>query len=127
MSLGADSRYCDHICRDFAQSRSQWISYADRRRIYEEDSWTCQICGELTSKVFDSNNLWSPTLDHVIPRSKGGSDDRSNLRTAHLWCNSLRGDGGEYSDAEIREVRGIRFGDVTVDKELLLMPYDERT
>ena len=81
----------------------------------------------MTSKVFDSNNLWSPTLDHVIPRSKGGSDDRSNLRTAHLWCNSLRGDGGEYSDAEIREVRGIRFGDVTVDKELLLMPYDERT
>jgi 5-methylcytosine-specific restriction endonuclease McrA len=32
------------------------------------------------------------TADHVIPRSKGGSDSLSNLRPAHQGCNSLRGD-----------------------------------
>jgi len=32
------------------------------------------------------------TADHLIPRSKGGSDDLRNLRPAHHGCNSLRGD-----------------------------------
>lgn len=33
------------------------------------------------------------TADHVIPRSKGGSDDvETNLRPAHHGCNSVRGD-----------------------------------
>ncbi|MBM7052226.1 HNH endonuclease signature motif containing protein [Rothia sp. ZJ1223] len=31
------------------------------------------------------------TADHVIPRSKGGTDDLSNLRPAHHRCNSARG------------------------------------
>lgn len=30
------------------------------------------------------------TADHLIPRSKGGSDDPANLRPAHQGCNSLR-------------------------------------
>jgi len=30
--------------------------------------------------------------DHVVPRSKGGSDERSNLRAAHRSCNRKRGD-----------------------------------
>lgn len=32
------------------------------------------------------------TADHVIPRSRGGSDSTDNTRPAHQGCNSLRGD-----------------------------------
>lgn len=31
------------------------------------------------------------TLEHVIPRSKGGTDDMSNLAISHGKCNNQRG------------------------------------
>lgn len=31
------------------------------------------------------------SVDHVIPRSKGGTNALDNLRPAHLHCNSKRG------------------------------------
>lgn len=31
------------------------------------------------------------TIDHVLPRSRGGSDDLANLRPAHRRCNLSRG------------------------------------
>jgi 5-methylcytosine-specific restriction endonuclease McrA len=33
------------------------------------------------------------TVDHVVPLSKGGSDDDGNVRAAHATCNSRRGAG----------------------------------
>jgi 5-methylcytosine-specific restriction endonuclease McrA len=32
------------------------------------------------------------TIDHIVPVSRGGSDDPSNLQTAHMVCNSAKGD-----------------------------------
>ncbi len=32
------------------------------------------------------------TLDHVMPKSKGGTDALANLRPAHRHCNELKGD-----------------------------------
>lgn len=32
------------------------------------------------------------TADHIVPRSKGGSDELANLRPAHHACNIARGD-----------------------------------
>jgi 5-methylcytosine-specific restriction endonuclease McrA len=40
----------------------------------------CWICGETAT-----------TVDHVIPRSKGGTDADANLLPACLSCNSRRG------------------------------------
>jgi 5-methylcytosine-specific restriction endonuclease McrA len=33
-----------------------------------------------------------PTLDHLIPASKGGTDDPENLKLAHRSCNRAKGD-----------------------------------
>lgn len=62
-----------------------------RLAIYILDGWICQICNEAIDQTAHHNTAWAPTLDHVIPRSHGGSDDPSNLRTAHRYCNSVRG------------------------------------
>ena len=31
------------------------------------------------------------TIDHVIPRSKGGTDRPDNLQLAHARCNKIKG------------------------------------
>lgn len=59
--------------------------------IADRDGWRCHLCGEPVSK---NKTPWArkgPTIDHIIPRSKGGSDDIDNLRLAHRKCNEARG------------------------------------
>lgn len=70
---------------------SGWISKGTRQAIYERDGWVCYLCSE---KVDTSGDPWSdrfPSLDHILPRSLGGTDDESNLATAHRVCNSRKG------------------------------------
>ena len=56
--------------------------FASRHMIYKRDDYECQYCG--TKK-----NL---TIDHVIPRSKGGKDTWNNLVAACTTCNVKKGD-----------------------------------
>lgn len=53
-----------------------------RNSIYARDGHKCQYCGA-TRKL---------TIDHVIPKSKGGSDDWDNLVVACSSCNIKKGD-----------------------------------
>lgn len=62
-----------------------------RLAIYERDDWTCHLCGESTEPDSGLYDDWYPTLDHVIPRSKGGGEGMENLKTCHRWCNLVRG------------------------------------
>lgn len=70
--------------------RSVAISPADRYAIYERDGWTCGICNEAVESGLPNSSPWQATLDHVIPRSRGGGDDAENLRLTHRYCNSVR-------------------------------------
>ena len=53
-----------------------------RALIYKRDNNKCQYCGA-------TKNL---TLDHVIPKSKGGTDTWDNLVVACSSCNTKKGD-----------------------------------
>jgi len=55
-----------------------------RAGIMLRDSYTCQYCGATKSK----HEL---TMDHVFPRSRGGSHDWDNLTTACKPCNHQKG------------------------------------
>jgi 5-methylcytosine-specific restriction endonuclease McrA len=46
---------------------------------------TCWLCG----KAIVEGQRWD--IDHVMPRSQGGTDDMRNLRPAHARCNRSRG------------------------------------
>lgn len=57
-----------------------------RERVREIYGETCWICGRQILEGF--------SVDHVIPRSRGGTDEIENLRPAHGLCNSRRGNRG---------------------------------
>lgn len=110
-SPGRASRYCSRECRYRATGRrpsglsAGWIDPAARLQIYRECEWTCQVCKCETLRLYVSGNPLSPTLDHIVPRAKGGTNDRSNLRLLCAACNSLRGDLTFYTDDEVRALR----------------------
>jgi 5-methylcytosine-specific restriction endonuclease McrA len=60
-------------------------AYQKARAIIQHQATTCWICGG----TFTTAN--PPTADHVIPVASGGTSLLSNLRAAHLSCNSRRG------------------------------------
>lgn len=72
-----------------------WIKREARLKLYERDGWVCQICFESVNKGEWSADPLDPTLDHIMPRSKGGGHEPENLRTAHWVCNGRRGDRTE--------------------------------
>lgn len=57
----------------------------NRINIFLRDDFRCQYCGE----KFTTNEL---TFDHVIPRSKGGSNTMGNVVAACAPCNSKKSD-----------------------------------
>jgi len=65
------------------QERRGWkIPAVTRREVLRRDHHTCQYCGS-TRQL---------TIDHVIPRSKGGKHTWDNVVTACERCNSRKGD-----------------------------------
>ena len=60
------------------------------------DGWKCMLCNKKFAKRRDfGSSRSSITIDHIQPRSFGGSDELSNLRLAHRRCNSER-NGDSY-------------------------------
>lgn len=55
-----------------------------RAAVYARDGHRCQYCG----KRFKSSKL---TLDHVVPRVKGGTTDWENITTSCQRCNRKKG------------------------------------
>jgi hypothetical protein len=58
-----------------------------RENVFKRDGFKCQYCG--TTKEL--------TLDHLIPKAKGGKSSWNNLVTACKRCNSRK---GNYSPEE---------------------------
>lgn len=54
-----------------------------RRNLLHRDGYTCQYCGDRRHDL---------TIDHIIPRSKGGTDSWENVVAACLKCNVKKGD-----------------------------------
>jgi 5-methylcytosine-specific restriction endonuclease McrA len=53
-----------------------------RRAVFARDDWTCQYCGSRSSL----------TVDHVIPRSKGGLSNWDNIVASCAPCNRRKAD-----------------------------------
>lgn len=85
------SKTCDSLnaIRKRGWSERPWRVHS--RTVFERDAWICHLCGEPTLQQWEpSNREQSPSVDHIIPRSHGGTDDLDNLATAHFGCNARR-------------------------------------
>ena len=63
-----------------------------RREIFARDQHTCQYCGRQTHDL---------TLDHIVPRHRGGGHTWENLVTACKACNHRKG-GKPLDEARFR-------------------------
>jgi len=52
----------------------------------------CHICSEPIDLELARTSRMGLTVDHVIPLSKGGTDELANLRPAHWICNNRKSD-----------------------------------
>lgn len=101
--LGVSSkpnRFCSMECAIDARPKSDAprfkIARSVRLSIYMAAKWSCELCGCPTRPDEDYNHPRYPTLDHIQPRSLGGSDDPENLRLACRQCNTLRGNNVDW-------------------------------
>lgn len=67
---------------------SRQISAVTQRRVLRRDNYICQVCHNPIPD--DKINF-----DHIIPWSKGGSSDESNIRLLCETCNKVRGNSFE--------------------------------
>lgn len=70
------------------QPLGQWIRKDKRLAIYIRDGFACAYCGRLLKGAAPADI----TLDHLLARSAGGSNEAVNLVTACRACNCGRQD-----------------------------------
>ena len=66
-----------------------------KREIFRRDEYRCQYCGTASSRL---------TIDHVVPRHRGGGHDWRNLVAACPPCNRRKG-GRLLPDAHMMLLR----------------------
>ena len=107
-----------YSAQDFLSERkagqgSKWIRREKRLAIYLRDGMQCGWCH---STVEEGGAL---TLDHLIPVSKGGGNEETNLITSCGVCNTRR---GNLSQAQwirtVAEELTVKLGHVVTTKEV---------
>lgn len=77
-----DEEVNDFLSGNFIRHRMFNVNVKEWMRrcctVFKRDNYTCQYCGKTGVKL---------ECDHVVPFSKGGSDELHNLTTACFSCN----------------------------------------
>lgn len=71
------------ICTNFDRIIHSKVQFPTKHNIYKRDNYTCLYTGKKLSK----DEL---SVDHVIPKSKGGKDTWENLATCDRLLNSQK-------------------------------------
>lgn len=96
--------FCSVMCRRRYANRTSSSNHRKRARHYgcyyepvnlkkilERDGYKCGICGEMTEPDSVLYSPRYPSVDHIIPLSKGGPHRPANLQCACFMCNSIKG------------------------------------
>ena len=111
-----DSGYCSAECRDAYTKERVKISHKGRQdshrhraikngclydssvtlaKLIRRDGLRCALCGKMCDPNDHSWSKYSgpmhPSVDHIVPMSKGGGHVWSNVQVAHIICNSEKG------------------------------------
>ena len=64
------------------------------KSVMKRDGGLCKLCGkpvDTTDRRGNGLGYYYPTIDHIVPLSKGGEHVMSNVQLAHMICNSRKG------------------------------------
>jgi hypothetical protein len=86
-------QYSDPYAAKLAFKRSKWVYL--RTRLAEAQNWKCCFCGCVMTELRNKGN--SATVEHVIPKDFGGTDDAENLVASCNYCNNKRGTVDAYT------------------------------
>jgi 5-methylcytosine-specific restriction endonuclease McrA len=82
----------ERAMRRRVRKRAVFIEDVPLAYLMERDGSKCRICGHRLDMGTRFPDPRTPTRDHIIPLSKGGMHERSNLQVACYVCNSSKGD-----------------------------------
>jgi len=68
------------------------ITLGQWEELCKKHDFICHLCGKKIGGYRGNLGLEFPSMDHIIPLSKGGKHDISNVAPAHTKCNILRRD-----------------------------------
>ncbi len=96
------------------------ISPQLRNEILERDGFTCQRCGAGPGDPdpFNSARKVRLHIDHIIPISQGGTNDKSNLRVLCSACNQGASNIQTVSEDSRNIIARIRRASRTVQREI---------
>lgn len=74
-----------------------------RRKLWAGQGRRCAICGDFMNqppkKLGDiSQHGEDPSVDHIIPKARGGTDKIENLQLVHYFCNWAKGDDTQHME-----------------------------
>lgn len=95
--------YCSNRCQEKdirnnlaykrrVRYKENYKEHVSKAYICKRDNWICHICGKPVDKHLKNPDLMSASLDHIIPLSKNGIHAISNVKLAHMICNSYKRD-----------------------------------
>lgn len=94
-------RGCGDLIQSTPTSQFRWCTdcHAQRQKhgmsakmLARRDGDSCGECGERVALTIAAPDPQSPSIDRIVPRSRGGSEDPDNLRLVHRVCNQNKGD-----------------------------------
>jgi hypothetical protein len=101
-SMRRDAKFCSSNCNSAAHQvtrkmakrandkRSPGGELVSRAYIAERDGYRCGLCGGKVNMGLKHPNPRCASIDHIVPLSLNGGNDRSNLQLAHLGCNLVK-------------------------------------
>ena len=68
-----------------------YVSKVIPYEIFYRDLFMCKLCNKPLDMKAKAPESLSPSIDHIIPLSKGGTHEPANCQAAHLRCNISKG------------------------------------
>lgn len=83
----ASVKFCRPCKRDYNKYK------LSARELALRDGTNCGLCGlPVDMELRRSASNMCASVDHIIPRSHGGTHEPGNLQLAHLYCNQVKSD-----------------------------------